>query len=366
MTALNFPDPSASPWEGPNGVTYTWVANDGNGYWKSDIEVPGNIFLSRVDDDSAEGEITFEALTTHEGGVSVTGGDSTAVATGISKPDEDQLDFTVNNSIIVRLLEGRNTGLNISPQVESVDAPFSYGAIFGGAFSGSVDSGSYLIRCQPDLEDLTASSYSYLSIGRASGATSSPNVQNVTGVSIDHASASGTNGNNGIRAGINKVDTKDNFNIFADGDAPNYLKGYTCIGGDNPNSNLSPLRVNGSDNSQNFRVADNGVLYSLPVYNNPNSNATNYVRLTNGGQFQLSTSSRRYKDNIRDCTLFDGTAAASVKQLQPRMWEDHGSGETVCGFVAEELYELGGEHMVSFSPGLGKQAKVVSTELETV
>lgn len=32
------------------------------------------------------------------------------------------------------------------------------------------------------------------------------------------------------------------------------------------------------------------------------------------------------------------------------MWEDHKTGETVCGFVAEELYELGGEHMVSFAP----------------
>ena len=108
--------------------------------------------------------------------------------------------------------------------------------------------------------------------------------------------------------------------------------------------------VNGASNSDNFRVGAAGLISSLPTYNSTNTQENNYVRITNQGQMQRSTSSRRYKDNIRDCTLFDGTAANSVKLLQPRMWEDHDSGETVCGFVAEELYELGGEHMVSFSP----------------
>lgn len=35
MASLNFPAPSASPWTGPNGVTYTWITDGGDGYWSA-------------------------------------------------------------------------------------------------------------------------------------------------------------------------------------------------------------------------------------------------------------------------------------------------------------------------------------------
>ena len=67
--------------EGPGG-SKQWVeaSPQGDTLTESDADT---LYLSKVSDDTAEGEITFEKLTTHEGGVKVTGGtiDQT-VATG--------------------------------------------------------------------------------------------------------------------------------------------------------------------------------------------------------------------------------------------------------------------------------------------
>ena len=84
MAQLNFPQDRTEltpPGTGPleTGDTYTangttWVYNADVGAWGSGGgETASDIFLSRVNDDTAAGEITFEKLTTHEGGVSVTG-----------------------------------------------------------------------------------------------------------------------------------------------------------------------------------------------------------------------------------------------------------------------------------------------------
>ncbi len=60
--ALNFPDPSASPWIGDNGVMYTWVeVAGGEGYWsgsseKLDESLPA-LFVERAGD-SMSGDLT--------------------------------------------------------------------------------------------------------------------------------------------------------------------------------------------------------------------------------------------------------------------------------------------------------------------
>ena len=43
MTAIDFPDPSASPWTAPNGVTYTYIGAPPNGYWTG--AASGNAYL---------------------------------------------------------------------------------------------------------------------------------------------------------------------------------------------------------------------------------------------------------------------------------------------------------------------------------
>ena len=65
--------------EGPGG-SKQWVeaSPQGDTLTESDADT---LYLSKVSDDTAEGEITFEKLTTHEGGVSVTGGVFNAAST---------------------------------------------------------------------------------------------------------------------------------------------------------------------------------------------------------------------------------------------------------------------------------------------
>ena len=73
MAQLNFPQDRTEltpPGTGPleTGDTYTangttWVYNADAGAWGSGGgETASDIFLSRINDDTAEGEITFEAL----------------------------------------------------------------------------------------------------------------------------------------------------------------------------------------------------------------------------------------------------------------------------------------------------------------
>ena len=70
--ATQFPsDTSQSPWAGPNGVTYEWNAK---GYWEASGDNLSETYLSKTGDDTAAGAITFEGETTHEAGLSVTGG----------------------------------------------------------------------------------------------------------------------------------------------------------------------------------------------------------------------------------------------------------------------------------------------------
>ena len=59
--AIDFPDSSSSPFVGPNGVTYTWVTSGSGGYWQAQPDP--NEFLSKVNNDTAAGQITFEGRT---------------------------------------------------------------------------------------------------------------------------------------------------------------------------------------------------------------------------------------------------------------------------------------------------------------
>ena len=54
-TAINFPNPSQSPWTGPNNVTYIWNTD---GYWEAKGEALDDLYLSKTADDTTSGELT--------------------------------------------------------------------------------------------------------------------------------------------------------------------------------------------------------------------------------------------------------------------------------------------------------------------
>ena len=67
MAALNFPDPAVTQEFEAAGILWTWNAT--LGVWSSDLGGSSDEFLSKVNDDTAAGEIAFEKLTTHEDGI---------------------------------------------------------------------------------------------------------------------------------------------------------------------------------------------------------------------------------------------------------------------------------------------------------
>ena len=81
MTEFNFPkdktgldQPGTGPldtgdtWTSDTGINYVW-----NGYAWTVSGGSGDLYLSKVNDDTAEGSITFEGQTTHEAGATITG-----------------------------------------------------------------------------------------------------------------------------------------------------------------------------------------------------------------------------------------------------------------------------------------------------
>ena len=65
MAQLNFPDPAVTTTYTEAGINWTWNAT--LGVWSAEnADASDELFLSKVHDDTAAGEITFEGQTTHE------------------------------------------------------------------------------------------------------------------------------------------------------------------------------------------------------------------------------------------------------------------------------------------------------------
>ena len=103
-----------------------------------------------------------------------------------------------------------------------------------------------------------------------------------------------------------------------------------------------------NDATESLGTAE-GYGFGTIVYANTTSSAAN-VHVDSSGWGRKSTSSRRYKNNIRD---YVGLGVTMIKQLKPRTWEDFGSGDTVSGFIAEELHDAGLTAGVNYDPYVG-------------
>ena len=70
MAKLNFPDPAVTQTYTEAGITWTW--NAGLGVWSSETGAGADaddLYLSKKNDDAADGNIDFRGLTTHQQGV---------------------------------------------------------------------------------------------------------------------------------------------------------------------------------------------------------------------------------------------------------------------------------------------------------
>ena len=71
-----------------------------------------------------------------------------------------------------------------------------------------------------------------------------------------------------------------------------------------------------------------------------------------GSSFAIrrSTSSQRYKDNIRE---YVGLGVSAIKQMIPKLWEDHNEGFTKLGFIAEDIHNIGLTNAVEYEEYIG-------------
>ena len=159
MADLNFPKDRTElvpPGTGPlqTGDEYkvgetTWIYNADAGAWGSGggSVNPGDLYLSKVSDDTAAGSITFEGKTTHEAGVSVTGGDPANIGEGIYQYTADGLALVAGGRRVLNVtndslylvgnkdsLAQDETGISSQQQVTNLASPSrKYKAFDAGA-----------------------------------------------------------------------------------------------------------------------------------------------------------------------------------------------------------------------------------------
>ena len=92
---------------------------------------------------------------------------------------------------------------------------------------------------------------------------------------------------------------------------------------------------------------NNGYVFSRKINDDTTTSAANIniVGQASGYRIRKSTSTRRFKDNIRE---YNGGGVSSIKRITPKLWEDHVDGFTKLGFIAEELHEMGLTNAVTY------------------
>ena len=361
MAQLNFPQDRTEltpPGTGPleTGDTYTangttWVYNADVGAWGSGGgETASDIFLSRVNDDTAAGEITFEKLTTHEGGVSVTGGVFNAASTNQIVSHNGGLAITGGGSEhYLGLFDG---GLYSAGKLDRA------GTVAGGLISnltyGSNATGVFTFsdRCNyAAVGDVVKSSFRAFPQGLTFTAADTEKYM----AFYANVAANTTSGKNLA------------WSFYAEGNAPNYFAGsVTCGTGVTVRTEVAcqPLQGVGFPGAGNTLIGSRLQSSGVAGFSANHADATSFVTLFNRSNFNGTlisfrkngeekgsieiddsnitilgqTSDYRVKKNIQPFT----STVDKVKQINVVNFEytDRAPGVIQEGFVAHELAEI--------------------------
>ena len=169
MAALNFPDPNTTQTYTEAGITWTWNAT--LGVWSTDANdgftenIADDLYLSKVNDDTAAGEITFEKQSTHEGGTSVTGGGLMVTCDADTLPVNGRVtQSTYRNTAPQAIGIAYNAGFGAGTQVTDFLAGYNVGDFDGGAanygFKSSLNEGdnNYAFYAKSGVGNQTAKS----------------------------------------------------------------------------------------------------------------------------------------------------------------------------------------------------------------
>lgn len=230
MAVLNFPPTAGQPTDGSytyeeNGIIYSW---DGE-KWTAQETGWNEVFLSKVNDDTANGEITFEDTTTHKNGLSVTGGDISTIPTGVFSDSVRGIYLTHDSQSVFAagfgltqtcaLVKGSTAG-----GAGAGDNSVKQGFLVSAKFSGTMGNGLGIVS-DCDVSNVAASNYSFYAASLSSG---SPDAGKAFGSSYCYNTGSltdiGRNKAYGFYSQYNE-NTDKNWNFYADGNAPNFFRG---------------------------------------------------------------------------------------------------------------------------------------------
>jgi hypothetical protein len=122
---------------------------------------------------------------------------------------------------------------------------------------------------------------------------------------------------------------------------------YGIVSQAGTNSTDSSFLVRNTVGTNYFRVRGDGYLQSQPTYNNTTANAAN-VSISSSGYFERSTSSIKYKKDVRD---YD-KGLAEVMAMRPVYYKGKGNSDgdkQFAGLIAEEIDALGLNEFVTYS-----------------
>jgi len=383
MADLNFPKDRTElvpPGTGSlqTGDTYTangttWVYDATVGAWGSGTgATTDTIYLSRVNDDTAEGAITFtgetahngglssttgefSGLTTHEAGVSVTGGNETTVDTGIYGAN-NQVRFACNGLNPLRV-QSENNIVNVLGRNQSTTGTsrLVFGNYLGTDFTSITDVYGFYTKLESAV-DVTSTCDNFYGNYVEFGTNGIGFATNSYGFysALTTSSASGSA-----------------HNFYAAGNAPNYFAGEALTTGyiKNRSGFLCQRKTDGSLANDDFSdqvinprqskkhgtsIRNEGQILTflntstdgwqvgrqndgqlLGFYNNAN-NLVGQFGISGGALISPGGSDYRLKTNIVDLP----SATTVIKQLRPVNFELIGfEGYVHDGFIAHELQE---------------------------
>ena len=233
-----------SPVDEGGGRLYIYFEDDDTKQWV-DTSLPGGgdggggltqdqadgLYLSKVNDDTAAGKITFQGQTTHEGGVKVTGGTLPTVTSSgfysVSGGDNTNLrayatDGNTGAPRVVWSAPGSRIGLMGNPDLKG------YAHVSGSMLTSQTDANAYAFWSFPSSINTTPSQNVHLISSRFPG-SSKGNLQQIIHFS-NHNTNTSISDVYGFRSEID-IGADDRFNFYAAGNAPNYYAGSTYIGG---------------------------------------------------------------------------------------------------------------------------------------
>ena len=207
----------------------------------------GGDFLSKTEDDTAAGQITFQGLTTHEGGISVTGLTSAAGPDDSVYPRISSSDTSggKNLSLIPRSADSTPSAfLNLQPpqasgqgggiyikQVKTLDGAqenvVRVASQWQGAFTSDATNVPATIGTYLNLNDQDSAST------EISGVSVTPSLNNSDAKGIGFralgkkSTDSGASSYVGFRSDVNNDSATEAYNFYANGNAPNLFQGET-------------------------------------------------------------------------------------------------------------------------------------------